>query len=161
MIKLNPVGGNTFVILPTVSSAQDMLSSASAPGYSSESFYPLTYRKRVFTFIAQQQPVAYAMYIPLSVCILGWPRVHFIRQAQQSTLRWGPCAVLPLTAGELLNPSRGTAGAPQVPNRPAQGQGAADGSSDLQRRQPDPQQLQEPGSSLQQQGVHLQGSNRS
>lgn len=63
MIKLNPVGGNTIVILPTVSSAQDTLSSASAPGYSSKSFYPLTYRKRAFTFIAQQQPAAYATYI--------------------------------------------------------------------------------------------------
>lgn len=134
MIKLNLVRGNTFVILPTISSA-------SAPGYSSKSFYPLTYCKRVFTFIAQQQPVACAMCIPLSVHILAWPGVHFIRQPQQSTLRWRPYAVLPLAAGELLNPYMGTAGAQQVPNHPAQGQGAADQSSDLQRRQPDPQQL--------------------
>lgn len=57
--------------------------------------------------------------------------------------------MLPLAAGELLNPYVGTAGAQQVPNCPAQGQGAADWNSDLQRRQPDPQQLQELGSSLQ------------
>lgn len=145
MIKLNPVGGNTFVILPTISSAQDMLSSASAPGYSSKFCNTLKGRRRVFTFILQQQPVACAMYIPLSVHTLGWRGVHFIRQPQQSALRWGSYAGLPLATGEWLNSYTGTAGAQQIPNHPTQGQGAANQSSDLQRWQ----QLQEPGSSLQ------------
>lgn len=145
------MGGITLVILPTISSssAQDTLSSASAHDCSSKSLYPLRYCRRVFTFIAQQLPVGCAIYIPLSVHTLGWSGVCFTRQPQQSTLRWGPYAGLPLTAGQQLNSYVGTAGAQQMPNHSAQGQGATYQSSDLQRRQPDLQKLQEPGSPLQ------------
>lgn len=125
-------------------SVPDMLSSASAPGFSSKSFDSLTYCKRLLPFIAQQQPITYTKCIHLCE---PWDDQEFFPSGSPSrALRGEPHGLCCPSLQESCWAPMGAAGADS--NHPAQGQGAAAWSSEVQRRQPDPQQQQDPGRSL-------------
>lgn len=77
-----------------------MLSSASAPGFSSKTFDPLTCCKSLFVFTAQQRPTAYTKCIHLCEC---WHAQEFF---PADPLEVRPLCCAPLTTGELLDTHR-------------------------------------------------------
>lgn len=99
MIKLKPEGGNAFEIFP-INSAPDMLSSASAPGF--KVFWAFNLLQKIIYLYCPAAAHSLHKVYP-SVWILGLSGILPIGQPQQSTLRWGPWAALPLAAGELLS----------------------------------------------------------